>query len=111
MVNTKRTSKKSPGASASHMSLPEAHRSIKVSRKRASAVSSSKGKEKEKTPTPSNTESHSISNSIKLIVEPQVPTHVLTVEVRGAPIPKANMDEDHDEVPNYFFLHFTTMNS
>lgn len=68
--------------------------------------STSKGKGREG----SDTETHSISNSIRVKIEPEVDTHVLTVEVRGKPIPNANMDEDHDEVRSQFFLHFTRTN-
>jgi len=84
------------------MTLPGPSIRVRNPRKEANIASTSKGKGT----TGSNTAGHSISNSITLTIQPEVPTHVLTVEVRGLVNPKADMDEDHDEVRSLFFCIF-----
>jgi hypothetical protein len=96
--------------------------SIKVTRRVAALGFTTKGKEREASNTaiaytskgkgrePSNTESHSISNLIRVKIEPEMEMHVLTVEVQGKPILDANMDKDHGEVGSQLFLHLMRTN-
>lgn len=69
------------------------------SRKVAQIRSTTKG-------TGSNTEGHStgITNNTTLRIQLDVPKHVLTVDVRGPINLKSDMDKDHDEVRNLFFI-------
>lgn len=49
------------------------------------------------------TSSGVITNEINVTIQPDVPTHVLTVQVRGPVNLNADMDKDHDEVRSHFF--------
>lgn len=44
-----------------------------------------------------------ISTIFSLMIQPDVPIYVLTVEVCGQVNPKADMDKDHDKVGSLFF--------
>lgn len=43
-----------------------------------------------------------IPTMFSLMIQPDVPIHVLTVEVCGQINPKADMDKDHDKVCSIF---------
>ena len=103
MVKTKQTAKKSTGYPAPRMALLQSQTRFMRSRRVAQAT---KGKGR----MVSNRERHSITNNITLRMQTDVPSHVLTVEVRGPINLKADMDKDHDEVRNQFFNHFTMTN-
>jgi hypothetical protein len=100
MVRSKVTAKKSTGAPAQRMTIPEVESKMKGARK---VASTSKGKIRTR-----SIPEHSITNSITLTIQPDVPTNVLRVEVRGQVNPKADMDKDHDEVCSHFFLAYST---
>jgi hypothetical protein len=102
MVLKKQTAKKSTGATAPRIDLHRASSRIKASRKAAKITYGKR--------PPSNRKGHPITNSISLNIQPDVPTHVLSVEVRGPVNLKADMDKDHDEVhsPSFRILQRLT---
>jgi hypothetical protein len=89
MVKLRKSLNKSTRASAPRITLPSPPSRIRSARISAKIASTS---------TRSNTEGHSITNSMILNIQPDVPTHVLTINVRGQVIPNSDMDKDHDEV-------------
>lgn len=50
------------------------------------------------------TRSATIANLINVVIQPDIPTHVLTVQVRGPVNLKADMDKDPDEVRSHSFF-------
>ena len=91
-LNNRKSLKKSLGASARRMTLsspPSRTKSARILAKMQSTTTAM---------TCSNTEGHSITNSIAFNIQPDVPTHVLTIDVRGQANLNADMDHDHDEV-------------
>lgn len=94
MVGLKNASKNSTGAPAPRTTLRGPSIRVRDAKNQAIIASAKKAKG----PTRSNADGPSIPNSINFKFQPDVPTHVLTVEVRGTIIPKSDMDKDHDEV-------------
>jgi hypothetical protein len=103
MARSKQTAKKSTGAPAPRITLQRSSSRIKRAQKLVNIASSGKR-------PASNRKGRSITNSITFNIQPDVPTHVLTVEVRGPVNLRADMDKDHDEVHSLFSSHFTKTN-
>jgi hypothetical protein len=109
MARTTQSAKRSTGAPAPRMNLHPL-RGIKNAapnaRKKAKLATAAKGKGG----TRQNTKCLSITNSINIKTQPDVPTHVLEVESRGPINLNADMDKDHDEVCITFFALYNNMN-
>jgi hypothetical protein len=102
MVRSKQTAKKSTGYRAPRVTLLPSRTRIMRSRKAAQIKSTTNQKGR----AGSNAEgpSTSITNNVTLRIQLDVPTHVLTVDVRGPINLKADMDKDHDEVRRLFLI-------
>jgi hypothetical protein len=89
MPRTRQSAKRSTGGFAPHFNINSS--AIKKSKKASIARKTARSLTSSSTDTKPQ-------NIITFITQPDVPTHVLTVQVQGPVNEKADMDKDHDEV-------------
>jgi hypothetical protein len=81
----------------------------------AASVKSAQKKSKKKTlpkktrKGPSRKSNSTPEDTISIDIQPSVPTHVLTVQVRGPVNDSADMDKYHDEVSSLLFSCFSVI--
>ena len=79
------------GAPAPHLDLSTPASSLRMAKIKSS-------KKKETVTTSSAARRRKKGPSITVTIQPEIPTHILRVEVRGPLDEKADIDKDHDKV-------------